>query len=75
MARTVFGETAILCDAPRNATIQAEIASVLYVLSISQFEAIKTENPILSQKLLTFFVLVMAERLTFANRLISVLRR
>jgi hypothetical protein len=24
---------------------------------------------------LTFFVLVMAERLTFANRLISVLRR
>ena len=38
-------------------------------------EAIKAENPVLSQKLLTFFVLVMAERLTFANRLIGVLRR
>ncbi|HZR72780.1 SLC26A/SulP transporter family protein [Bradyrhizobium sp.] len=72
---TTIGEMGLVAGAPRSATIQAEIASVLYVLSISQFEAIKTENPILSQKLLTFFVLVMAERLTFANRLISVLRR
>lgn len=72
---TTIGEMGLVAGAPRSATIQAEVASVLYVLSISQFEAIKTENPILSQKLLTFFVLVMAERLTFANRLISVLRR
>ena len=40
-----------------------------------QFEAIKTENPPLGQKLLTYFVSVMAERLTFANRMITVLRR
>jgi SulP family sulfate permease len=72
---TTIGEMGLVAGAPRNATIQAEVASVLYVLSLSQFEAIKTENPMLSQKLLTFFVLVMAERLTFANRLISVLRR
>ena len=72
---TTIGEMGLVAGAPRNATIQAEIASVLYVLSLQQFEAIKTENPTLSQQLLTFFVLVMAERLTFANRLIGVLRR
>jgi sulfate permease, SulP family len=72
---TTIGEMGLVAGAPRNATIQAEVASVLYVLSLPQFEAIKTENPVLSQKLLTFFILVMAERLTFANRLISVLRR
>jgi SulP family sulfate permease len=72
---TTIGEMGLVSRAPRNATIQAEVASVLYVLSANQFEAIKTENPALSQKLLTFFILVMAERLTFANRLIGVLRR
>jgi sulfate permease, SulP family len=36
---------------------------------------IKNENPALGQKLLTYFVSVMAERLTFANRMIGVLRR
>ena len=72
---TTIGEMGLVAGAPRNATIQAEVASVLYVLGLSQFEAIKTEHPMLSQKLLTFFILVMAERLTFANRLISVLRR
>ena len=72
---TTIGEMGLVAGAPRNATIQAEIDSVLYALSLNQFEAIKAENPTLSQKLLTFFILVMAERLTFANRLISVLRR
>ena len=72
---TTIGEMGLVSGAPRNATIQAEAASVLYVLNVNQFEAIKTENPVLSQKLLTFFILVMAERLTFANRLIGVLRR
>jgi SulP family sulfate permease len=72
---TTIGEMGLVAGTPRNATIQAEIASVLYVLSARQFEAIKSESPVLSQKLLTFFVLVMAERLTFANRLIGVLRR
>jgi SulP family sulfate permease len=72
---TTVGEMGLVAGAPRNATIQAEVASVLYVLGVNQFEAIKTENPVLSQKLLTFFVMVMAERLTFANRLIGVLRR
>jgi sulfate permease, SulP family len=72
---TTIGEMGLVSHAPRNATIQAEIASVLYVLNTEQFEAIKTDNPQLGQKLLTYFVSVMAERLTFANRLIAVLRR
>jgi SulP family sulfate permease len=72
---TTIGEMGLVSHAPRSATIQAEVASVLYVLSTHQFEAIKSENPALGQKLLTYFVTVMAERLTFANRTIAVLRR
>jgi sulfate permease, SulP family len=72
---TTIGEMGLVSHAPRSATIQAEVDSVLYVLGAQQFEAIKTENPMLGQKLLTYFVSVMAERLTFANRMISVLRR
>jgi len=72
---TTIGEMGLVSKTPRNATIQAEVASVLYVLSTQQFEALKSESPLLGQKLLTYFVAVMAERLTFANRLIAVLRR
>jgi SulP family sulfate permease len=72
---TTIGEMGLVSHAPRSATIQAEVASVLYVLSTHQFEAIKSENLALGQKLLTYFVTVMAERLTFANRTIAVLRR
>jgi SulP family sulfate permease len=72
---TTIGEMGLVSYAPRSATIQAEAASVLYVLSTRQFEALKTENPMLGQKLLIYFVSVMAERLTFANHTIAVLRR
>ena len=72
---TTIGEMGLVSGAPRSATIQAELASVLYVLSKAQFEAIKNEQPQLGQKLLTYFMSVMAERLTFANRMIAVLRR
>jgi sulfate permease, SulP family len=72
---TTIGEMGLVSYAPRSATIQAEVASILYVLSAHQFEALKIENPMLGQKLLIYFVSVMAERLTFANRLIAVLRR
>src|SRR6185437_6334746 len=72
---TTIGEMGLVSQVPRSATIQAEIASVLYVLYADQFEAIKTDDPALSHKLLTYFISVMAERLTFANRTIAVLRR
>ena len=72
---TTIGEMGLVSHAPRSATIQAEVTSVLYVLGADQFEAIKLDDPALSQKLLTYFIAVMAERLTFANRMITVLRR
>ncbi len=72
---TTIGEMGLVSHAPRSATIQAEVASILYVLSAEQFETIKDDDPALGQKLLTYFVSVMAERLTFANRMITVLRR
>ena len=72
---TTIGEMGLVSNTPRSATIQAEAPSVLYVLNTQQFEAIKTDDPALSHKLLTYFVSVMAERLSFANRTIAVLRR
>ncbi|TYL85421.1 SLC26A/SulP transporter family protein [Bradyrhizobium cytisi] len=72
---TTIGEMGLVSQTPRSATIQAEVDSVLYVLNTHQFDAIREEDPALSHKLLTYFVSVMAERLTFANRTIAVLRR
>ena len=51
---TTIGEMGLVSHALRSATIQAEIASVLYVLSAEQFETIKANDPALSQKLLTY---------------------
>jgi len=72
---TTIGEMGLVSNAPRSATIQAEVASVLYVLNTHQFASIRNDDPDLSHRLLTYFVSVMAERLTFANRTIAVLRR
>ncbi|HUN95378.1 MAG TPA: SulP family inorganic anion transporter [Bradyrhizobium sp.] len=72
---TTIGEMGLVSQAPRSATIQAEDASVLYVLTAGEFESIMNGDPLLGRKLLTYFVSVMAERLNFANRTIAVLRR
>lgn len=72
---TTIGEMGLVSNTPRSATIQAEVDSVLYVLNTRQFDAIRDEDPALSHKLLTYFVSVITERLTFANRTIAVLRR
>jgi sulfate permease, SulP family len=72
---TTIGEMGLVLRTPRSATIQAELESTLYVLSADQFDALKRDKPMLGQKLLTYFMAVMAERLTFANRMIGVLRR
>lgn len=72
---TTVGEMGLLARSPRSATIQAEAASVLYELDADAFERIKREQPALSQALLAYVIRVMAERLSFANRLIGVLQR
>ena len=73
--RTTVGEMGLVAGQPRSATIQAEIDSVLYVLRADAFNAIMADNPQLGQKLLTYFMSVMAERLAFASRMIGALRR
>ena len=64
----------ITCQ-PRSATIEAEVASVLYVLKAHAFEHLRRTNPALCQALLTYVIRVMAERLSFANRSIGALLR
>jgi len=72
---TTVGEMGLVTGAPRSATIQAEVDSVLYVLRGDDFSDIQADHPALGQKLLTYFVSVMAERLAFASRMIAALRR
>jgi sulfate permease, SulP family len=72
---TTVGEMGLLSRQPRSATIVAETASVLYELDTEAFERIRQEHPALSQALLGYVLKVMAERLSFANRIIGVLQR
>jgi hypothetical protein len=58
-----------------SATIQAEVASVLYEIGADAFVQIKRQHPALSLTLLSYVIAVMAERLSFASRLIGVLQR
>jgi len=72
---TTIGEMGLIAHRVRSATIQAEIASVLYELPVDAYEEIKRQNPALSQALLSYVISVMAERLSFASRVIGVLQR
>ena len=72
---TTIGEMGLITGRPRSATVQAEIASVAYELRADAFEALKTERPVLAQALFTFVIGVMAERLSFASKVIGVLQR
>jgi SulP family sulfate permease len=72
---TTIGEMGLVTRQLRSATIKAEVPSVLYELSADAFERLKRENSALAEALLTYIVRVMAERLSFASRVIGVLRR
>jgi SulP family sulfate permease len=72
---TIIGEMGLITHRPRSATIQAEAPSLLYELTAEVYEKIKNEEPALSQALLSYVVAVMAERLSFANRVVGVLQR
>ncbi len=72
---TTIGEMGLITRQKRSATIKAEVPSVLYELSAGAYERLKQANSALAQALLTYIVRVMAERLSFASKVIGVLRR
>jgi SulP family sulfate permease len=72
---TTIGEMGLITQRPRSATIEAEVASVVYAFKDEDYERLKIEQPALIQTLLTYVIKVMAERLGFASRLIGVLQR
>jgi sulfate permease, SulP family len=72
---TTIGEMGLITRQLRSATIQAEIDSVLYALSVEAYDRLKSENRPLHQALLSYVVTVMTERLSFASKVIGVLRR
>jgi len=74
-AHTTIGEMGLITRGARSATIEAESSSVLYELSADDYDAIRRDEPALGQALLSYVVAVMAERLSFANRVIGVLQR
>ena len=75
LAGDTVGEMGLITGQPRTATIEAEVNSVLYELSATAYESIKTDDPALSAALFTYVIKVMAERLSFASRVIGVLKR
>ena len=72
---TTIGEMGLITGRPRSATVKAEVASVAYELSSGAFARLKAEQPALAQALLIYVIGIMAERLSFASRLIGVLQR
>ena len=72
---TTIGEMGLITGQPRSASVQAEVASVAYELPANAFARLKSEHPALAQALLTYVIGVMAERLSFASRVIGVLQR
>jgi len=72
---TTIGEMGLITGKPRSATVEAEVASVLYELGADTYERMKTENPALSRALLAYVIRIMAERLSFASRTIGALQR
>lgn len=72
---TTIGEMGLITGRPRSATVQAETTSVAYELPADAFERLRVEHPLLAQALFTFVIGVMAERLSFASRVIGVLQR
>src|SRR5690606_35764206 len=72
---TTIGEMGLIARRPRSATIQAEIASVLYELPADAYEQIKSHEPAVAHALLGYVIGVMAERLSFASRTIAALQR
>jgi len=72
---TTVGEMGLITRSPRSATIEAEVASVVYEFAQQDYERMKIEKPDLIQALLTYVIRVMAERLSFASRFIGVLQR
>ncbi len=73
--QTTIGEMGLIAHKPRSGTLLAETASILYELPLEAYERIRRENPALGQALLAYVTEVMAERLSFANRVIGVLQR
>jgi SulP family sulfate permease len=74
-AGTTIGEMGLITGNPRSGTIQAESASVLYAFPLAAWQRIQRDDPALGQALLRYLTTVMAERLGFANRMISILQR
>ena len=72
---TMVGEMGLITANARSATIEAEAPSILYALSAEAYKRIQRENPALSQALSAYVIAVMAERLSFANRIHGVLQR
>jgi len=72
---TTIGEMGLITRQVRSATIKAETDSLLYALSLEAFDRLRSENRPLHQALLTYVIELMAERLSFASKVIGVLRR
>ena len=72
---TTIGEMGLITGQHRSASIEVDVNSVLYELGADAYKYITTNDHALSRALFTYVIRVMAERLSFASRVIGVLKR
>jgi SulP family sulfate permease len=72
---TIVGEMGLITGEPRSATIETELDTVLYELSIENYHRLIAERAEMGQALLSYTIRIMSERLAFASRSIGVLHR
>jgi SulP family sulfate permease len=73
--RTVIGEIGFYLGEPRSASVVADDPSIIHSLTRDGFGRMLREHPELASGLNAMIVRLLAERLTFANRLIDALQR
>jgi SulP family sulfate permease len=67
-AGTVIGEMGLYLGTPRSATVVTESPSVLYRLTLKNFEKLEEEHSVLAGMVHRFIVRTLANRLAHANR-------
>ncbi|HPX12378.1 MAG TPA: cyclic nucleotide-binding domain-containing protein, partial [Syntrophales bacterium] len=67
-AGTVIGEMGLYLGTPRSATVVTERPSVLYRLTLKNFEKMEEEHSVLANMVHRFIVRILANRLAHANR-------
>jgi len=75
MTHTVVGEMGFFRHAVRSATVSSDGSATLFTLTRANFERMRRERPDLASAFDDFILRVLADRVSFANRVVVALSR